>query len=91
MLPEIILSLLASATVLAHPGEDHEHVKREAQELNVFAKRSSDLLSRCANSLTARSLNHENLQRRQAVAKALLKERNLDCKSSRPMRTFLKC
>jgi hypothetical protein len=80
MLPKIIISLLASTAVLAHPGEDHEHVKREAQELNVFAKRSSDLLSRCVNSLTARSLNDENIQRRQAIAKALLQERNLDCK-----------
>jgi hypothetical protein len=82
MIPKIFLSFLASSLVFAHPGEDHDHVKREAEELNVFSKRSLDLLSRCADSLSARALQEKNLVRRTAIAKALLKERNLDCKKS---------
>jgi hypothetical protein len=78
MFSGIFLSLLTSTLVFAHPGEDHDHIKREADELSFFAKRDVSLLNGCMDSEAARAIQQESLLRRAATAQALLKKRGLD-------------
>jgi hypothetical protein len=77
MISRILLCVLAATLVCAHPGEDHDHIKREAEELNIFAKRASSLLSSCSDSTVARAIQEENIARRLATARSLMKKRGL--------------
>jgi hypothetical protein len=71
-LPIIAISLIFVTSILAHPGEDHSHVKREAELLSVFSKRGNTLLQRCYGSESARLLRERSISRRFATANQLL-------------------
>jgi len=68
------IALLAGLAA-AHPGDDISH---EIAERRVFLLNNKNDLSHCAERISARGHDVENMERRSALAKQLMKKRGIE-------------
>jgi hypothetical protein len=73
-----------ASSVLAHPGEHHDHaaIKREVKARDQMASAAKRSLDTCSNSLKHRELSARNVARRAEVARDLRQKRNIHSSES---------
>ncbi len=74
-----------AGSVVAHPGEHHDHaeVKRQIRARDQMASAAKRSLDTCSSSLKARELNSRSVARRAEVAREIRAKRNIQNSKSR--------
>jgi hypothetical protein len=81
----VVAAAYLAGSVVAHPGEHHDHaeVKRQIRARDQMASAAKRSLDTCSSSLKARELNSRSVARRAEVAREIRAKRNIQNSKSR--------
>lgn len=82
-----VAAVCLASSVLAHPGEHHDHaaVKREVVARNQMASAAKRSIDSCSNSLKHRELNARSIARREETLHSIRKARGIKSSKCPPL------
>ncbi|KAH6712684.1 Intradiol ring-cleavage dioxygenase [Leptodontidium sp. MPI-SDFR-AT-0119] len=81
----VVAAVCIASTVVAHPGEHHDHaeIKRQVKARDQMASAAKRSLDTCSSSLKHRELNARSLARRAEVVRDIRQKRSITTKSKK--------
>lgn len=75
----VVAAVCIASTVVAHPGEHHDHaeIKRQVKARDQMASAAKRSLDTCSSSLKHRELNARSLARRAEVVRDIRQKRSI--------------